>query len=119
PPEHLRTDAAARERRVHRAGRLLRRRAARNGPGPDLVVANGEEGAQAEELVRRADETIERRLREPEILAERRRLVGRQLRDLGLELRGYRHDGARAMGLGGLADRRDDPLGSGDIFFVE
>src|SRR5207245_9381968 len=114
PPEHLRTDAAARERRVHRAGRLLRRRAARNGPGPDLVVANREEGAEAEELVRRADETIERRLGETEILAERRRLVARQLRDLGPALRGYPHGSASGMRPGGRAERRDDPPGTCD-----
>src|SRR5438128_10632479 len=111
PADDLRADEATLQIGVDRASRLLRGRAARHGPRADLVLADREEGAEPEQLVRRADETIERRLGKAELVAKRRRLVWRQLRDLSLELRRHGHDRARAMGFRGFADRRDDALG--------
>src|SRR4029079_11778559 len=75
PPDDLGTDEASLEVGVDGARRLLRRRAARHGPRAHLVVADREERAEPEQLVRRADQTVEGRLRESEILAEGRRLV--------------------------------------------
>src|SRR5437773_9570673 len=68
PADDLRADEATLQIGVDRACRLLRGRAARHGPRADLVVADREERAEPEQLVRCADETIERRLRKAEVL---------------------------------------------------
>src|SRR2546425_7151347 len=70
PADDLRADEAALEVGVDRTGRLLRGRAARNCPCTDLVVADRKEGAEPEEPVRCANQAIERRLGEPEVLAK-------------------------------------------------
>src|SRR5439155_25650476 len=74
PSDHHRADEAPLYIGVDRAGRLLSRRAIRNRPRPDLVLADGEEGAQAKQLVGRADETVEGGLSQAEVLADGRRL---------------------------------------------
>src|SRR6266566_3744391 len=63
PTDDLGADEAALEVGVDRTGRLLGGRAARHGPRADLVVADREEGAEPEELVRGSDETVEGGLR--------------------------------------------------------
>ena len=60
PADDLRADEAALEVGVDRTGRLLGGRAARNCPCADLVVADREEGAEPEELVRCDRKLLER-----------------------------------------------------------
>src|SRR5207245_1667077 len=62
PPDHLRANEATLEVRVDRPCRLLRRRAFEDRPRAHLVLAGGEEGGQADDVVRRVHDPLERRL---------------------------------------------------------
>ena len=66
-------DEAARDVAVNLAGGELRRRAARDRPGPALVLADGEERDVAEQVVARADDAIETGLGQAEIGEKRLR----------------------------------------------
>ena len=61
------------------ARRLLRARAAADGPGAALVLAGGEERDEAEQRVRGADHAVEAGLGEAEVVAEGRGVLGGEL----------------------------------------
>src|SRR2546425_11154404 len=119
PSDHLRTDEPAFEIRVDRARRLLRGRAAGHGPCANFVLAGGEEGAEAEQLVGRADQPVQRGLREPELRAEGRRLSRGKLCDLRLELRADRDNASGTVDRGRGANRREDLLRRRDVGLIE
>src|SRR6267143_280394 len=119
PLDDLGSDKASLEVRMDGAGGLLCWSAARNGPCADLVLAGPEERTESKQLVRRPDQTIERRLGEPDLLPERRRFVGRKLGDLGLDLGADRYDRARAVRASCCAHRAEHVLWRGDVGLVE
>ena len=80
-------DEAALDVGVDGAGGLLGVGAAADRPGAHLVLADGEEGDQAEQLVARAQHAVERRLGEAEVAEELLLLGGGEARDLLLDRR--------------------------------
>ena len=84
--DDLRPDESSSDVAVDFARRQLRRRVARDRPGPALVLADREERNVAEQIVAGANHAIEARGAQPEI-CEKRPGVGRvELRDLELDL---------------------------------
>src|SRR3954465_7804060 len=72
--------------------RLRRRVPLMNRPRADLLLARGEVGLQAEQVVRRADQRADAALLYPEFLQERVRFIRRQVDEIALDLRAD-HDG--------------------------
>src|SRR6185503_20981766 len=102
-----------------RARSLLRRKTFRDRPRADLVLPHGEERDEAEQLVRRMDDAIERGLVQAKVRAERRGLGRFELRDLRLELRAHPNYRHRAMLRGRLAQRPEHGVRVADVAFVE
>ena len=75
-------------------------------PGARFLLAGGEVGAQAEQVVGRADERRHARVRDAEVGEVLARLGVRQLGELGLDLRGDDDRLGAEVRLGVLADRR-------------
>ena len=88
--DDLGADEAAGQVGVDGAGRVERRVADAQCPGAALVLAGGEEAEQAEQAVGQADHPTTRCLGDAEVLHEGTSIVGRQLRDLRLDLAGQR-----------------------------
>src|SRR6266550_7719229 len=97
PSDDLGANEAPLEIRVNDARRLLRGRAARHRPRANFVLAGREERAESQQLVRRADQTVERGLGKSELLSKCGRLVRRKLGDLSLDLGADGYDRARAV----------------------
>src|SRR5207245_2741084 len=77
--DDLGADEAALDVGMGLARRLLRARAAPDGPGPALVLARGQEGDEAQQLVGGPDHAVEAGLVQAEVLAEGRRVLGAPL----------------------------------------
>src|SRR5439155_10526792 len=86
--DHLGADEAALDVAVDLAGRLERRRAAADRPGPALVLARSEEAHEVEEMVARTDEPVARARREADVTEESLTVGRLELRDLGFQARG-------------------------------
>ena len=71
----LRLDEAALEVGVDDAGRLRRGVAVVDRPGPDLLLAGGEVGLQAEQVIRRPDQRAGAAFLDAELLEERLGLI--------------------------------------------
>ena len=83
--DHLRPNEAARHVGVDLAGRVLRARPRSDGPRPAFVLARGEEGDVAEQLVRGPNHPVEARASEPQVGQEDRGIRGIELGDLELD----------------------------------
>ena len=90
---------------VDHARALGRLRAGAERPGPRLLVAGREEGAQAEQVVRRARDARERAVAEAESEEHLGPFVGLELRGLRFELHAHAEHLRDLAELGG--DRRD------------
>src|SRR5262249_35903725 len=98
---HLGADEPARDVRVDGAGGVLRARAARDRPGADLVLADGEERDQPEQRVAVLEKPPQGRLAQAEIREKRRLLIAGKLRDLAFDECGDpSHARMRALGEG-------------------
>src|SRR5690606_18954082 len=86
PVDDLGADEPLLEVRVDDAGAAGRLPAGAEGPGPRLLLARGEERAQAEEVVGGAHEAGQRTLAQAERLEHLGPILERQLVGLGLEL---------------------------------
>src|SRR5688572_33079393 len=84
---HFGADESPLDVAVNFAGRLLRRRAARDRPRPALVLTDSEKGDVAEQVVGGTDNAIEARLLQPEVRKERGCIVRSELRDLEFDRR--------------------------------
>ena len=86
---------------MDRAGRVLGPRALGNGPRPDLVLADREEGDEPEQGVAVAEHPVDRGFLQAEVGQKGALLVAGELGHLGLENRGDPADpGPRALGDG-------------------
>src|SRR5205085_12184342 len=83
--DDLRPDEAALEIRVDHAGRLRSLGAATDLPRARLVLPGREERDEVERPIPRRDDSLEARLRHPELLQQRAGLVLRHLRGLRLD----------------------------------
>ena len=90
---------------------------ARNVHAAALLVARREERAQAEQVIRRADEPGERALTETEALEQLTPLGGVESRRLGFELHGHAEHLSEAIELGGNGS--DDLIGALEIVLAE
>src|SRR5690606_4706994 len=86
PGGDLGPDEAPLEVGVDHAGGARRLPSGADGPGAGLLRTDGEEGAQAEELVARADELVQAGLAQSDRLEKARPLLGGKLLDLRLQL---------------------------------
>src|SRR6185503_8611324 len=84
--DHFRADETALDVAVDFARRQLRGGVAGDRPGAALVLADGEEGDVAKQVVARANDTIEPRLGQAEVREEGLRIVGAKLGDFELDL---------------------------------
>src|SRR5258705_1539631 len=91
---HFPADEAPLDVPVDFAGPKLAGGGAGNRPGAALVLADGEEGDVAKQVVAGSNDAIEARLGQAEVREEGLRIVGAELRDFELDLRAER-DGAR------------------------
>src|SRR5690606_17382739 len=91
------------------AGRVVGRRVLLDRPRTDLFRPRRVERLEAQQTIRRADEAIEARLLEPELLQELGAFVLGELCDLGLDRRRDRDD-LRALRGGVLADSREQGI---------
>ncbi len=117
---HLGADEAARDVGVDGARRVLRARAARDGPRPHLVLAHREERDQAQQRVAVLQHPADGGLGEPQVGQERGLLRALELRDLRLDHRRHPADaGAGACGHLTEAEALDQVGGAADLLLGE